>query len=756
MNNDESRRRFLKDAGVYTAILMTSGLHGWGRSSHKAMLPLHPGLLLPGVHGYPGMESVEAGKTIKFFVSAAVPYTLNICRLGISADDPNGDEILHTSNNQKAFQQPIYPGSYVFVEKGFEGNYSRFSAEGWVRPWKVDQRQCVFSQEQFSVLLNPEGGLDILMSNKQYSTPAAIFKKDVWHHWSVVRNGSMLIFYLDGVQQKSWSVTTSLSFTGKPLTIGARINRNNQLENLSDIDIAAIACYNISLNDDQVKSRFECRGLTPPGNTGLIANWMFNEEKGDKVADRSVHNRRGKIINHATWMIGGPSFLKEVKRFTPYSPTADDHRGHGLRLASDDLYDCAWKETASYKVPAEARSGLYVARIKYNAAGKDLVYDISFIVRKPASAKKATILVMASTNTWRAYNATPFALQPSTLKYSLSTEGLKDNPRNPPAFSFYRTHAAGQGTYQVGLKIPWPAAGPYVLYGSDYSHLLRADRFTHIWLEKEGYDYDLITDTDLHKNPEILKSYKVFIVNGHSEYWSIVMYDGLEAYLKAGGQTIILSGNTMFWRVSFNNDCSVMECRKVDAPGEQVPAPQRGEAWHSHDGLKGGLLRETPNPGWKLSGLEMLGWINSGIDEQYGPYEVENPDHFLFNVPNKTGLAKGDAFGLSPGGKLPGVNGHEIDVRLSTLKKLQEKPNLTSFPQEPKGIITLATGRIPWKLPGREHVYSGESFDLYMRKLEKEHQQGADMIYWEREDGGKVFNAGAIRSGWALGADEKF
>ena len=30
------------------------------------------------------------------------------------------------------------------------------------------------------------------------------------------------------------------------------------------------------------------------------------------------------------------------------------------------------------------------------------------------------------------------------------------------------------------------------------------------------------------------------------------------------------------------------------------------------------------------------------------------------------------------------------------------------------------------------------------------------MIYWERPDGGRVFNAGAIGSGWVLHADERW
>lgn len=99
---------------------------------------------------------------------------------------------------------------------------------------------------------------------------------------------------------------------------------------------------------------------------------------------------------------------------------------------------------------------------------------------------------------------------------------------------------------------------------------------------------------------------------------------------------------------------------------------------------------------------------------------------------------------------------HEIDVRLPTLHRPREKPAPVPVPDEPAGITTLATGRIPWKIPGKEHVYSGESFDFFMRRPDGNHRQGAGMIYWERPAGGKVFNAGGIRAGWALCTDLAF
>ena len=68
--------------------------------------------------------------------------------------------------------------------------------------------------------------------------------------------------------------------------------------------------------------------------------------------------------------------------------------------------------------------------------------------------------------------------------------------------------------------MPWPNAWPYVLYGAasvGYSHLMRTERFALVWLEKSGYEYDMVGDLDVHQNPELLDAYPVVVINGHSE-----------------------------------------------------------------------------------------------------------------------------------------------------------------------------------------------------------------------------------------------
>ena len=66
----------------------------------------------------------------------------------------------------------------------------------------------------------------------------------------------------------------------------------------------------------------------------------------------------------------------------------------------------------------------------------------------------------------------------------------------------------------------------------------------------------MLSDTDLHLDPQTLLGYKVLFVVGHSEYWSFEAMNAVSRFLDQGGNAVVLSGNTAFWRVSFNSDAS--------------------------------------------------------------------------------------------------------------------------------------------------------------------------------------------------------
>jgi hypothetical protein len=728
--------------------------------------------VVPGVHAYPDQISVAAGQSISFQVSSTVPYRLSVCRLGLKMDDPAGDEVLREFPEAAPKVQAIHPGSYVHIEKGLRGNLQALTLECWVRPWKLAPGVGIISQLNLDNLdgnglsLNSDGSLIFwLHPTEQGDEPPGYRSRLIeryaddrlrvahWHHVVGAWDGKRKEIWINGVCQGAWRFSRRVDCGGAALRLGASPGGEGSTHFFLDADLAMPVIYNRALGAGEIKERFSQQGLVAAKGKGLLACWPLAEEKGDRVADTSGQGRHGRIINHATWMIGGPSFNADVPRYGNYNPAKDPGRGHGLRFASDDLYDCRWEPTHRYRIPASSRPGVYVGRICFDLEGKPHLYHVTFIVRKPRRRKPARVLVLCATNTWKAYSGTPFGKNLPDLKQVWGTNGITNNPGDPPAYCFYRGHAAGQGTFQLGFRMPWPVASPYVLYGgqTDYSHLARADRFLHAWLEQSGYDFDVVSDLDLHRDPDMLRDYRVFVINGHSEYWSLPMYHGLERYLAGRGSVICLSGNSLFWRVSYNDDGSILECRKVDAPGDQLPHERRGECWHSHDGRRGGMLRECGYPGWRLVGLDTLGWNNQGDARQFGPYIVEQPDHFLFNQPEKVSARAGDAIGQAPDGGLPRANGHEIDVRLSTFAGLQEQPAPVgvTMPADPPGMTRLANGIISWKI-------GGAAFDYFFRPIKPKTDQGGELVYWERAEGGRVLNAGSIGAGWALLGDPKF
>lgn len=717
-------------------------------------------LELDGLHAY-AEKIVTAGETIHFRVSSTEPYEFSICRLGRKIDDPEGDEALARFPESPPVKQPIHPGSYVHVDGVLAADepLTAFTLECWVRPWRLAGWQTLISQHDYpnacgyGLFLDGEGKVQFYLGDggayrAEWAHAGPVLENRRWQHVVGTWDGKTKSLWIDGKQVGEWPLEGVVKPGASPLRL-AGCGHDGPVVNLLDGDLAMPAIYGRALSADEIQRRFDQAGLRPAEGDAVLACWPLAEERGSRIADVSGNLRHGRIVNCGTWMIGGPSFDgAQVPRYGDYDPAQDARRGHGLRFASDDLYDCRWQVTHEHHIPKTAKSGLYVGRFRFEIDGVPRLYDATFVVKKPDETPKAPILMIASTNSWLAYKATPFAMNLPGLHHHWGTQGIVNSPGNPPAHCMYRNHHAGQPAYKVGVKTPWPNASPYVLYaagGSGYSHLMRAERFALTWLEESGYEYDMVGDLDVHRNPELLSNYKVVVINGHGEYWSTEAYEGLDRYLCEGGNVLVLSGNVMVWRVSFNEEATVMECRKLGPGLGGRPGSTVGEMWHSQDGRRGNLTRECGMPAWKVIGLSMLGWAGIGPND-FGLYHVEKPDHFLFHEPEEVGLVEGDTFGGAPGGGLPRAVGHECDVRVSLLRELTtEVPAGAELPDEPEGIVTIANGVLP--------QYAG--LDYFVRQIPMTDAVVANVIYWERPRGGRVFHTGSLGSGWGLSVDPK-
>jgi|GEM_PF-389118 len=699
-------------------------------------------MTLPDVHAY-AEQSVAAGDSLNLRISSQFPYQTSIVRLGWDIDTPSKDWVIYTFPAvSNPVVQPIRPGSYVHVGNSIPSTpLSQMTLECWVRPWKDDGWQGLISQHTFptacgfGLFLTP-GGIAFYFGNGgayngAWLKSASIALKGGWHHVVATFSGGVATLWIDGnpVIGPMAGFPATVTPGPAPLRLAA-YGSNGATANTLDGDLAMPVIYSRELGQDEIQQRAATKPPTIP-STGVLGCWPFSEEAGVVAKDSGPSACHGTIFNNATWMVGGPGFDASVM----VDPQTQG--SHGLRFASDDLYDCAWTTSQSYVVPGDLSPGLYAARITFGQPARQ--YHVTFVVKRPIDKPAAPILMLCSTNTWIAYGV-PFPQAPDDPD-SFGTGGASASAAGAPAFNMYSDHANNnRPAYQLGVHMPWGAATPYGRYLdplANYGHLVRGERSLHVWLEKNGYDYDVASDLDLHENPSLLGSYQVVVLNGHSEYWSAAAYDGLQQFLQKGGNLVVASGNTMFWRVSFDPTSTIMECRKWPsgtAGGSANAAP--GELFHSQDGLRGGLLRQCDRPAWKLTGLESIGW--NGLSPN-ATFVVTQANHPLFQAPEPISVQNGSLLGA------PLSVGHEFDVRVTTIQ---------GTPPVPPGYTPeLLASRQVWDTVDPNHPAPAYwNYDAQTAYAAADAPL-SDMIYYSRSDGGRVFNIGSIAAGRGVATD---
>ncbi|HEY2479044.1 MAG TPA: DUF4082 domain-containing protein [Solirubrobacterales bacterium] len=192
------------------------------------------------------------------------------------------------------------------------------------------------------------------------------------------------------------------------------------------------------------------------------------------------------------------------------------------------LIDCGnWAVSASWKVPSEAVSGLYMAELEREDTGGES--QIFFVVKNEAS--HAPIVLKTSDATWQAYNA-----YGGNSLYSCTVECPEGKPE------------AYKAAYAVSYNRPFDGtletdAGQSDPFYAEYQMM----RF----LEKQGYNMTYLAQPDIQAHPELLKNHKVFISSGHDEYWSAGEREAVEAAREAGVNLAFFSGNEVFWKTRY-------------------------------------------------------------------------------------------------------------------------------------------------------------------------------------------------------------
>jgi hypothetical protein len=378
---------------------------------------------------------------------------------------------------------------------------------------------------------------------------------------------------------------------------------------------------------------------------------------------------------------------------------------HGPRACMQTLPDGHFVETGVHwdngargvhqqVLTAPERSGLYY----FHARGESGAFFSFPLVVAPAKPSHA-IAVLASTNTWNAYN--PFGGRSNyILAARMIDEPIVNSKSDLPRYKLAEYGEWKSGTEFAPLSFDRPEPINHVpeevqcgdpIEGRQPCHVAPAEWRLLGWLERQGYAYDLYADYQLHSGVLDLDAYRLLILGPHPEYWSKKMYGAVKRWVfERGGRLMYLGGNGLNCQIEYLDGGTAMCCLNQWPAGYESRFHYRVE-----------------------SEANLLGVVYSDPGAMtVAPYEVVEPDHWVFAG---TGLRKGDLFGLKTLHERygDGASGHETD-KIS--------------PSSPRNVQLLARGLNP-------------------------DNGGAHLVYFDTPSGGAVFSAGSITYPSALLCD---
>jgi hypothetical protein len=353
-----------------------------------------------------------------------------------------------------------------------------------------------------------------------------------------------------------------------------------------------------------------------------------------------------------------------------------------------------WNEVGylgrSKKVTVEApeRSGLYYIHAK-TKSGRFFSFPWVVAPAKPRSK----LAVLASNITWNAYNnfgGRSNYILAGELPARPTVNARQDLTRyTDPEHVFYDREDYAPLSFERPEPMNHIEEGERitdVITGRNACHIAPAEWRLLGWLERESFDYDLYSETQLHFGTLRLEDYGVLILSTHPEYWSKTMYDRLKDWVvRGGGKLLYLGGNGLNCEVEFLDE-RTMTVRNGNARLES--AAKFESRFHQRRESEANLLGVVYTDAGAMTGA---------------PYRVVDGSHWIFAG---TGLKNGDLFGKESLHMRchGGASGHETD-----------KVSASS----PKNVRVLAKGLNP-------------------------DDGGADLAYYETASGGAVFSAGSI------------
>lgn len=731
------------------------------------------------IFGYASKLSVKQGERVEFHVNADGTDTAEaqFVRLIHGDEHPDGpgfieEEIAHPINGpwpvKKQFTQL---GSYLQVADP----ESRLALDGavsltcfiWPTLPRKGQRQCILgrwdtqSNEGYCLGINNEGHLEFWVGDGRevdYITAELPLVKRMWYCVGATFDPATgkATLYQEGVANRYNSllgkvvpyeyrshVETRFRFRHKNkasvpfLMAGGRDRHALRGEFVNDMYFGKIDRPGVC---GQVLSRGDfdaIRDGAPPPREAIVAYWDTTAGFGaggigNTVKDVGPHGLDATGVNHPVRAMTGWNWNGKDDCFR-----LDPKQYGGIEFHPESVTDCGWEVTNAMEIPKDLKSGVYAVRLRVGD-GKGLGEEyIVFFVRPAKPTGRVCFLVptasyLAYANERLSFDAQ--IIQPMTGQPPVLTDvDIETYEHREFGLSTYDSFEDGAGVCFSSYRRPIVNMRPkYRISSMNITWQFPADLSIVAWLEHCKYDYDILTDEDLHNEGlAALEPYRCVISGTHPEYVSERMLDAQEDYVAGGGRLIYMGGNGYYWCIGYDAEQPwCMEVRKLDS-GMRAWAAKPGEHYLQTTGEKSGLWR---NRGRAPQKLTAVGFIAEGF-ETAAPYR-RMPDSFHRTVSWITKGVEGEIIGDEglAYGAAAGVELDRYDLNLGT-------------PPHTKIIASSGGHSDNYVLVTEEllYAYAGlvGSLDYRIR---------GDMTYFTAPNHGAVFSTGSIGFGQALPA----
>ena len=670
--------------------------------------------------GYSDKLSVRPGETVSFKISSTLkkPFKAYLKR-SISADpNPKGIGIIETDASKyfktsfyKSRKQNFNPGSYavsknpikIVIKKNLKISVIIFPT------LLSSNKQTILAIDNFEIYLNSNGSVSIDLGDKSISIREPLILRS-WYEIEakISLNGNASISQTKLVnnnkkkQINNGKLYLKKNLLGK-LTLAAKVSKGDSFNNFNgkiespkiNIDGKIIGDWDLSKN---------------------TSSTFVNSIKGPQLLLKNFPTR---AVTSSKWDSSEMNWQHKSKHYA------------AIHFHEDDIYDFEWKTDFKFTIPKNIPSGIYLMKINCESYED----SIPFFVAPKLGKTKNKICVLISTFTYAIYgNHARVDYKKSWLNRIKDWKAYPYNPANHKEYglSTYNYHSDGSGICHASHRRPLFNLRPgYITFGGSESPCsglrhFQADSHLISWLHNKKFDYEIITDEQLHKDGfKAIKKYKTVITGSHPEYHTKQTLDALRDFRDHGGSLNYLGGNGFYWRIAIHKENeSLLEIRRPEG-GIRAWASEPGEAYNAFDGTYGGLWRRSGRAPQELVGIGFTAQGNF-----YGhPYKRKCYDSkfdWVFEGIKDDQIGN---FGFSGNGAA-GFELDHIDSHLTSIKNITLLAQSKASKSPKENFILVPESRLT-HLSNIKHVPEEEILQ-------------SDMVFFEVPGGGSVFSTGSI------------